>query len=57
MPYRGPYSSPRSVASSGTRALPLQPGSRVAIWPRLQNGGGTIAFLLHPWQLLSLELK
>jgi hypothetical protein len=39
-----------------TRA-PLKPGSKIGICPRLGNGGGTIAFLLDPWQLLELELK
>jgi|GEM_PF-3126232 len=37
--------------------MPLEPGSALGLCVRLQNGGGTVAFLLDPWQLLSLALR
>ncbi len=36
---------------------PLEPGSALGMCVRFQNGGGTIAFLLDPWQLLTLSLR
>jgi hypothetical protein len=36
---------------------PLTSGSSIGVCVRFQNGGGTVAFLLDPWQLLGLELK
>lgn len=45
-----------SVARPEARA-PLRAGSKVGVTVRFQNGGGTIAFLLDPWQILGLELK
>jgi len=57
------------VATSGGRTVlqvvvprpaarvPLAAGARVGLIPRLQNGGGTVAFLIDPWQILGVELK
>ena len=45
-----------TVQRPTTRA-PLYPGSHIGICPRLENGGGRVAFLLDPWQLLELELR
>jgi len=36
---------------------PLQPGSSIGLTVRFQNGGGSVAFLIDPWQILSLDLK
>lgn len=36
---------------------PLRPGSSVALCVRVENGAGCVAFLLDPWQLLSLSLR
>jgi len=35
----------------------LEPDSAVGLTVRLQNGGGTVAFLIDPWQILGLELE
>lgn len=36
---------------------PLAPGGTITVCPRIERGGGTIAFLLDPWQLLVLTLE
>ena len=36
---------------------PLAPGSEIGLTIRFQNGGGTLAFLLDPWQILGLTLE
>ncbi|MEW6249005.1 MAG: hypothetical protein AB1716_00015 [Planctomycetota bacterium] len=36
---------------------PLKADERVSICPRVENGGGRVAFLADPWQLIALELK
>ena len=52
-----------SVASVSSVSSVVNPpafaacGSKIGICPRLENGGGRVAFLLDPWQLLELELK
>ncbi|MBK9119932.1 MAG: hypothetical protein IPM18_10085 [Phycisphaerales bacterium] len=35
---------------------PLQAGSSIGLILRLENGQGTVGFLLDPWQILGLEL-
>lgn len=39
------------------RRAALAAGSSLGLTVRFQDGGGTVAFLIDPWQILGLELK